>query len=127
MQQSITEETFESLQARVKDRLGEALKRKIIAVDELMAILYLLGQSKTVDELTMFLEIFSADFPVLARIHEGQREHAKGGMESRIKKAVSRILAIDPMLATEITKAAMKPGMTWDELKSEYPELEWGE
>ena len=118
MATKITDKTYLAIQDKVKNMLITALKIKAISSEELMAVLFILGQTSTTLELETFLDIFKDSFPVLGQYSEEKREVAKVDLEERVKVAVSKLVHKDPLKATEIAKAALKSGVTWEELKN---------
>ncbi len=88
-----------------------------------MAILFILGQTTTTEELEMFVEIFAESFPILKSIHLQSHESGKRNIEVAVKKAVSKILMTDPIRATQLAKEALNKNANWEELVRKYPEL----
>jgi hypothetical protein len=115
--------TYEELQENVKGQLIQDLNLHKISVEELMAILYILGQTSTVYELEAFVDIFSDTFPTLKSISLDREETAKTDTEAKVKKVVSKLVQKDPMRATQLAKEALQSGASWDELLKKYPEL----
>ncbi len=124
METKITDKTYLAMQAEIKSMLVQAFKIKAIGVEDLLAILFILGQTNNSLELETFVDIFSDSFPVLKDYEVSHRGEKKSDLEERVRKIVSKMVAEDPLKATEIAKAALKPGMTWDELIKEFPEIE---
>jgi len=118
-----TEKTYLAAQEKVKAMLATALKIKALDAEELMVILYILGQTSTTVELESFIDIFSESFPVLGDYAVSQKAELKGDLEERVKTAVSKIVQEDPLRAAEITKEALKPGAVWEEMIKKFPEL----
>ena len=114
---------FQVLQNRVKFILARAIQLKKMQEDQLLACLYILSQAKSQYELESFINIFEDAFPVLKEITEGQAETAREDLETKVKNALGKIVKKAPLKATEIAKAAIEPGMTWDKLTARYPEL----
>jgi len=124
METKITDKAYLAMQEEIKSALVNAFKIKAIGVEDLLAILFILGQTDNAPELEAFVDIFSDSFPVLKDYEVGKRSEAKTGLEERVRKIVSKMVAQDPLKATEIAKAALQQGMTWDELMKEFPEIE---
>ena len=70
------------------------------------------------------MEIFNDAFPALKQIDFENRSVARGDFEKQIKEIVSKMIKKDPLLATEIAKEALKPGMDFEKLKQKYPQIE---
>lgn len=117
------EDTFLSLQNRIKSILSRAFQLKNIGAEELLAILFVLKQANNENELACFTDIFSNSFPILQEIPEEKKEIELEDMEQKVRKALSKIVRTDPLKATEIAKATLKPGITWEELLNRFPEL----
>lgn len=124
METKITDKAYTAMQEEIKSTLVNAFKIKAIGVEDLLAILFILGQTDNSLELEAFVDIFSDSFPVLKDYEVGKRSETKTNMEERVRQIVSKMVALDPLKATEIAKAALKQGMTWDELTKEFPEIE---
>ena len=124
MATKITDKAYLEMQEEIKVLLIKALKIKAITGEELMAVLFILGQASTAFELETIIEIFSDVFPVLSEFASDRKEVAKGDLEERVKVAVSKLMETDPIKATEIAKAALEPDITWEEIKKTYPEIE---
>jgi hypothetical protein len=118
------EKSYVELQNKVKFLLADALKRRLISIEELQAILIIFSRTETTYELEAFLEIFADSFPVLKQFEHEKRKTAKGKIEDRAREVVQKMIKKDPMKAAEIAKAALKPGVTWEELTARFPELE---
>ncbi len=124
METKITDKVYLAMQEEIKSMLVQAFKIKAIGVEDLLAILFILGQTNNSLELETFVDIFSDSFPVLKDYEVGKRSEAKSGLEEKVRQIVTKMVAQDPLKATEIAKTALKPGMTWDELIKEFPEIE---
>ena len=114
---------YKDLEMKIKLQLARALETGKLSMEDLLAILFILGQTNTVEELSMFVEIFADSFPVLHSIHLQSHEHTKRNIEGAVKKAVSKILMTDPIRATQLAKEALNKQANWDELVKKYPEL----
>ena len=124
MAQKIKDKAYLETQDKVKAMLIKALKIKAITTEELMAVLYILGQTDTALELETFIDIFSGSFPVLSQYSDEKRSFAKDELVAKVKDIVSKLVHEDPLKATEIAKAALEPGATWEKLKEQFPEIE---
>jgi hypothetical protein len=114
---------FQTLQNKVKFILARAIQLKKMQEDQLLACLYILSQAKSQYELEAFINIFEDAFPVLKEISEQKTETDKESLEAKIRAALGKIVKTAPLKATEIAKAAIEPGMTWEKLTARYPEL----
>jgi hypothetical protein len=123
METTQTTKSYQDLQLKIKLQLARGLELKKIKIEELMAILFILGQTNTTDELEMFVEIFSDSFPILKTIHLQTHEHTKRNIEVSVKKTISKILLVDPIRATQLAKEALQKNVNWDDLVKKYPEL----
>ena len=124
METKITDKAYLVMQEEIKSTLAQAFKIKAIGMEDLLAILFILGQTDNSLELETFVDIFSDSFPVLKDYEVGKRSETKSGLEEKVRQIVSKMVSKDPLKATEIAKAALKPGMTWENLKKEFPEIE---
>ncbi len=118
------EKSYVELQNRVKNLLARALQSHVISIEELMAMLTIFKETETHAELEAFIEIFAEAFPILQQFEQQKRESSKTDLESKVKKVVGVMIKKDPLKATRIAKAALKPGMTWEALTEEFPEIE---
>ncbi len=118
------DQAYLAMQNQIKSTLVQAFKIKAIEVDDLLAILFILGQTENSFQLETFIEIFSDSFPVLKDYAVSKKSDAKSDLDERVRKIVSKIVATEPLKATEIAKAALKAGTTWEELKKQFPEIE---
>ena len=118
------EKSYVELQNKVKNLLARALQTHTISIEELMAILTIFEKTETHAELEAFIEIFAEAFPILQQFEQEKRESSKSDLETKMKNVVSVMIKKDPLKATQIAKAALKPGMTWEALKEEFPEIE---
>jgi len=116
--------TYQELEQKVKLELAQAVENNKISNENLLAVLFLLGQTSTVLELETFMEIFSDAFPVLKNMDITKRAGIQTNMEDKVRKVVSQLVFTDPKRASDITKAALKKDAKWDELVQEFPELE---
>lgn len=122
--QASTKVTFQQLTDRVKQELIKGLKLHTIPLEDLMAILFIFSRATNTEELHFFCSIFNDEFPILKGITEEQESKAQLNMEGRIKTAISKLVQKNPMLAAQIAKAAIKPGISWEDLVTQFPELE---
>ncbi len=118
------DQAYLAMQNQVKSTLVQAFKIKAIEVDDLLAILFILGQTENSFQLETFIDIFSDSFPVLKDYAVTKKSEVKSDLDERVRKIVSKMVAAEPLKATEIAKAALKPGATWDDLKQQFPEIE---
>lgn len=114
---------YVELRERVKKQLAYALKTGHLELEELAAILFVLDKAEGQEELALFVEIFSEAFPVLKQIEVENRSAVRGDFEKQVKEIVSKLIKKDPLLATEIAKEALKPGMDLETLKKKYPQI----
>src|SRR5258708_1573183 len=98
--------SYEELQQKIKLHLSQAVEMNKISNENLLAVLFLLGQTTNVLELETFVEIFADAFPVLKTVEMEKRSKAKINIEEKVKKVVSKLVFTNPKRATEITKAA---------------------
>lgn len=118
-----TQVTYEELQQKIKLYLAESVELNKLNTEDLMAILFLLGQTSTVLELETFVDIFSDSYPVLKTVHMEKRSQTKVNIEEKVHKVVSKLVFKNPKRAAEITKAALKKDAVWEELVQQFPEL----
>ena len=114
---------FQSLQNKVKMILARGVQLKTIDMENLLATLYILGQANSYPELEAFIELFSEHFSFLKEIGEKKMEAARESLEDKVKNVLSAIVKKDPFKATQIAKAALESGMTWEKLLAEFPEI----
>ena len=123
MAASQTSLTYKDFELKIKLQLARGLEMRKLTMEDLMAILFILGQTQTIEELEMFVEIFADSFPISKSIHLQKHEHTKRNIEEAVKKAISKILMVNPLRATQLAKEALNKGANWDELVKKYPEL----
>ena len=111
------------LQKRVKESLIQDLYLQKITPEQLLAILYVLGQASDADTLESFIEIFSDVFPNLKILLLNKEESEKSDLETRVKDLVSKLILKDPIKATELAKDALQHSMPWEEIEKKYPEI----
>lgn len=117
------EKSYIELRNKVKLLLADALKRKVIGIEELAAILFIFQRAESTYELEAFLEIFNEAFPILKQFEHERRKEVRSNLEEKIKPFVSKLIKKDPLRAALIAKDALHPEMTWEELKKKYPEI----
>lgn len=118
-----TDDGYRELQNKIKRHLAHAVELRQLSQEDLLAVLFLLSQTTTVLEQETFVEIFSDSFPVLKTVQLEKRSTAKGDVEAKVKKVVADMVFSNPKRATEITKAALKKDVSWEELVKQFPEL----
>lgn len=123
MAAAIEEQSYVELRNKVKHVMARALQAHVITIEEVAAMLFIFEKAETFTELEAFIEIFSEAFPILQKFGEEKQAQAKGALEEIVKKVVGKLVKKDPLKATQIAKAALKPGITWEELVKEFPEL----
>ena len=115
--------SYKELQNKIKLHLAQAVEMDRISHEDLLGVLFLLGQTSTLLELETFVEIFADAYPVLKTVEIEKRSLAKGNVEEKVRKVVSQLVFTNPKRATEITKAALDKNVSWDELVKNFPEL----
>lgn len=120
---AVEEQSYVELRNKVKGIMARALQAHVITIEEVMAMLFIFEKAETFMQLEAFIEIFSDAFPVLQKFGEQKKEYAKNALEEIVKKVVGKLVQKDPLKATQIAKAALKPGVTWEDLVKEFPEL----
>ena len=115
--------SYKELQNKIKLHLAQAVEMNRISHEDLLGVLFLLGQTSTLLELETFVEIFADAYPVLKTVEIEKRSLAKGNVEEKVRKVVSQLVFTNPKRATEITKAALDKNVSWDELVKNFPEL----
>jgi hypothetical protein len=119
-----TDRRYLELREKIKALMARSLKMSTEKPENVIAMLFLLGQAEDFDELSMFIEMFAPSFPELQVIGEQQKETTRESIEKRVTAAVGRIVNENPVLAVKIAKEAQRPGITWEELVSQFPELQ---
>ena len=114
---------YVELQNDLKLFLAKELESKRISVEEIMAILLIFGQTSTVEDIDGFVEIFRETFPVLGDFGSTRSEGQKLEVKDQVKETIIRILATDPMRASQLAKDALRNDLSWDQLVEQYPEL----
>lgn len=114
-----TDQHYVQLREKIKALMSRSLKMSTERPENVIAMLFLLGQAEDYEELSMLIEMFTPSFPELSVIGEEQKE----SVENRVTAGVSRIINKNPVLAVKISKEAQKPGVTWEELVEKFPEL----
>ncbi len=115
--------SYVELQNNLKQFLAKELEARHITVEQIMAILLIFGQTSTVDEIDIFLEIFGETFPVLRDFDLQRREGKKIAVKDQVKDTVITMIATDPMRAAQLAKDATNNDISWEELLAKYPEL----
>lgn len=115
--------SYVELQNNLKQFLAKELETRHITVEQIMAILLIFGQTSTVDEIDVFLEIFGETFPVLRDFDLQRREGKKVAVKDQVKDTVIAMIATDPMRAAQLAKDATNNDISWEELLAKYPEL----
>lgn len=111
------------IQSKIKTLLSESFKIKAISIEDMLAILFILGQTENAYELEAFIDIFSNSFPVLKDYQIEKKSKSKTELETIIKDIVSDMISTDPLKATEIAKIALKPNISMEEIVKQYPEI----
>lgn len=115
--------SYVELQNNLKQFLARELEARHITVEQIMAVLLIFGQTSTVDEIDVFLEIFGETFPVLRDFDLQRREGKKVAVKDQVKDTVITMIATDPMRAAQLAKDATNNDISWEELLAKYPEL----
>ena len=118
-----TDKAYQELEQKIKIQLAQDYEGKRLKLEEMMSILWILGQTTSVLELETFLEVFADSFAVLKHIQLGKRAGEKVNIEAKVRKVVSKLVATDPLRATQLAKDGLRKDITWDELVKKYPEL----
>ena len=122
----IEQQTYNQLQQKIKLLLARELEFRRITVQEVMAILLLFGQTKTMEEIEVFIEIFQDTFPVLKTISIEKTEQKKISVEDKVKITAQKMIKKDPMRAAQLIRDSLEKNMTWEQLAEKYPELQNG-
>lgn len=117
------EQSYLELQSRIKLLLARALEVRKITIEELLAILFILGQTTTTFELEAFVEIFADVFPVLKTVQLEKSEKEKINVQDRVKTVISKMVLSDPLRAAQLAKDALQKDISWEKLTAKYPEL----
>ena len=117
------EQSYLVLQSKIKLLLARAMETRKIAIEELMAILFILGQTTTTLELEAFVEIFSDTFPVLKTVQLERSEREKINIQDKVKRVISALVLTDPLRAAQLAKDALKKDADMAKLLEKYPEL----
>lgn len=120
----IHQQTYGELQQKIKLLLARELEFHHIAVQEVMAVLLLFGQTKTVEQIEAFIEVFQDTFPVLKTLISQEAEEKKVTIQDRVKIAAQKIIKKDPMRAASLIQDALEKNAIWEDLVKKYPELE---
>ena len=115
-----TPESFAAFQGQIKAELAKAYEAKRLKLEELLAILYILGQAPDENTLRFFVWGFADSFPVLQQFTRTQEAGTKRDFELEVQKLVSRLIKTDPAQAVQLAKEAMREGATLEELKKKY-------
>lgn len=108
------------LMNKTKQLLADKFETEEIEIEELMAILELLADTETEEQLMTFIKLFSRSFPVLGELFEGDLpEVAEEGVDA----LVSKIMRDDPKLAGKVAKAGAEAGANVDGLLEKFPEI----
>lgn len=125
--ESITEEqknAYKKLERKIQEMIAKGIRLKTIAIDEAIAVLFLFSQTTNIFDLETFVEMFSDSFPFLRQLAEEKASDTKHDLETKVRTHLEKVVKTDPIKASYITQKALQPGMTWDELVKEFPELE---
>lgn len=120
----IHQQTYNELQQKIKLLLARELEFRHITVQEVMAVLLLFGQTKTIEEIEAFVEVFQDTFPVLKTLISEEAEAKKVTIQDRVKIAAQKIIKKDPMKAASLIQDALGKNAIWEDLVKKYPELE---
>jgi|GEM_PF-2378843 len=115
---------YQKLEKKVQDLMAKGIRLKMVSLSEAIAVLFLFSQSTDIYDLETFVEIFAESFPFLRQLVEEKEFGSKTDMETKVRSALEKIVKIDPIKASLITQRTLQPGITWDELVHEFPELE---
>lgn len=121
---NVHQQTYGELQQKIKLLLARELEFHHITVQEVMAVLLLFGQTKSVEQIEAFVEVFQDTFPVLKTLISQEQEAKKITIQDRVKIAAQKIIKKDPMRAASLIQDALEKNATWEDLVKKYPELE---
>ena len=115
--------SYHALEHKVKLQLAQALEMRKATFEEVMAILFIFGQTKNIEQLEGFTEIFSEIFPILKTLQLQKTEGQKRNIEEIVKKTVATLLTTDPLRATALAKDSLNTSLTLEQLQAKYPEI----
>ena len=115
---------YQKLERKVQEMIAKGIRLKTITIEEAIAVLFLFSQTTNIFDLETFIEMFADSFPFLRQLAEEKASETKNNLESKVREHLEKIVKTDPLTASLITQKALQPGMTWDELVLEFPELE---
>jgi len=114
---------FIELRESIKKQIVRAFKAKKLKLEEVAAILFFLAFAENYIELQTFFDLLAPQYPVLASLQEDMKIDARINFENKIKAALHDLMLTDPMRAAVFSKAALKQGVTWEELAKDFPEI----
>ncbi len=110
------------LETKIKKILTGEFQRNQMQLKELMALLYILGQANSQEELISLVHIFSSTIPSLHDVEEMQRSDNKKQLESEAEELIRSIIMTNPIEAADMATMAMK-GASVAEIKNKYSNL----
>ncbi len=111
------------LQSKVKNFLADYYEMDRIKLEELMAILKIMGNAQSYEELKSYLVAFSNSFPVLKDVLENEERDVRSDIEFSVSDIVGKILPIDPNLASTVARFAADRHVSFEEIVQAYPEV----
>lgn len=115
-----TNSSYQEYQNKIKQHLAQWYEQQKLKLEELLAILYILGQAEDEKTLQFFVRGFSPSFPVLADLIMDEQQVEKESYDDQVQQLMSELIKKDPLQAVALAKEAMQGGMTIEELKNKY-------
>ncbi len=113
---------FLELQMKVQKELLNELKANKIGVTDLMGALYLLGQTKSEQELLTCMEMFKEDYAVLGRILKEESDHEQESELNLLNSVVIQLIKDNPKNAARASKISTDADFSREKLLNEFPE-----
>lgn len=111
------------LEKNLRSALAEGLRRKEIPLPQFVALCLILSKAETDDELSILTHVFAEDYPSLAHMVSQEKEVLRESVEEVVQGYISHVIRTDPLEAVNIGKAALKAGMTINELQKLFPKF----
>lgn len=116
-------DVYLELQSKIKNHLADYYEMDRIKLEELLAILNILGNAQNYDELKSYLSVFSNSFPVLKDVFEIETNSEMESAKFSVSTLVQEILPINPKLASELAAFASNKNVSFEEVVKAFPEV----
>ncbi len=116
-------QTKKDYEIQIVKLLIKHLNAKTIEINDAGVISYLVEHSLNLESLKELLGLLQTEYPLLKEIIDKENSEIKENTEVLISRFVQKIIKDNPLLAAQVSVAAMEKGINIEILKGRFPEL----